>query len=36
VVNNELENVLDESGRGLNKVLSVNTPAANEEKIENL
>jgi len=29
---NELENVLDGSGRGLNEVLSENTPAASEGK----
>jgi len=32
VVNDELENVLDGSGRGLNEVLSENTPATTEEK----
>ena len=36
VVNNELENVLDGSDRGVNEVLSENTPATTEEKIENL
>jgi hypothetical protein len=33
-VNDELENVLNGSGRGLNEVLSENTPVASEEKIK--
>jgi hypothetical protein len=32
VVNDELKTVLDGSGRGLNEVLSENTPAATEGK----